>query len=73
MLSINETEFVSLDRLATHFDLPKPYLRNLAEKGLIPSLDVNGRRRFNPLAVEKALERLSSIPKRRQTVLGASQ
>lgn len=58
MFNYNENSFVSLDKLATHFNLPDSYLKKLADKGLIPSLDVNGHRRFNPAAVEKALERL---------------
>jgi hypothetical protein len=35
-------------------------LRNLANKGDIPKLDVNGRLRFNPEAVQKALDELAA-------------
>lgn len=51
--------FVALSKLATWFDLPKHYLKELADKGLIPCLNVNGRRKFNPAAVEAALDRLA--------------
>jgi hypothetical protein len=70
----NENNFLTLNRLAGHFDLPKNYLRGLADKGLIPSLDVNGHRKFNPLAVEKALERLQNAEQhKRPTILGGSR
>jgi hypothetical protein len=52
-------KFISLTRLAGHFDLPTAYLKRLADKGSLPFLVVNGHRRFNPLAVEKALSELA--------------
>jgi hypothetical protein len=55
----NENTFVSLDRLSRYFDLPKDYLRELADKNLIPFLNVKGYRRFNPITVEKALSKLA--------------
>lgn len=60
MFAYNESRFVSLDKLMRHFGLPKDYLSELADKNLIPFLTVNGHRRFNPIAVEKALERLQN-------------
>jgi hypothetical protein len=64
--------FITLNRLASRFDLPRNYLRGLADRGLIPSLDVNGHRKFNTLAVEKALERLQNAEQRqRPTILGS--
>lgn len=56
----NQQNFVSLDRLAIRFNLPKRYLKELAGKKLIPSLDINGRLRFNPAAVQQALDRLAA-------------
>jgi hypothetical protein len=56
----NENTFISLNRLARHFGLPKDYLRELADKSLIPFLNVNGHRRFNPSAVQVALDRLAN-------------
>lgn len=68
---IDKNTFVSIVALANHFNLPNNYLKKLADKGLIPSLDVNGHRKFNPLAVEKALERLqNSEQHKRPTILG---
>jgi len=55
----NENTFISLNRLARHFGLPKDYLRELADKSLIPFLNVKGHRRFNPSAVQAALDSLA--------------
>jgi hypothetical protein len=68
---LDQEKFVSLGKLSSHFDLPARYLKELLSKGLIPSLDVNGHRKFSPLAVGKALARLSATEKRRQTILSA--
>jgi hypothetical protein len=71
---IDKNTFVSIVALANYFNLPNDYLKKLADKGLIPSLDVNGHRKFNPLAVEKALERLQNAEQhKRPTILGAGR
>jgi hypothetical protein len=59
MFISNENTFISLGALANHFNLPKDYLRELADKSLIPFLNVKGHRRFNPSAVQVALDRLA--------------
>jgi hypothetical protein len=69
----SEDTYISLSDLATHFGLPRSFLKELADKGLIPSLNVNGRRKFNPATVEKALEKLAdqrAESPRRQSLLG---
>lgn len=60
MLIVDENTFVTLDALANHFNLPNDYLKKLAEKKLIPSLDVNGRLRFSIGGVQQALDKLAS-------------
>ena len=68
----NQISYVRLSRLASRLDLPERYLKELADKSLIPSLNVNGHRKFNPAAVEEALARLASAEaerKRKPTVL----
>jgi len=57
---LDDTQFISLDALANRIGLPKTFLKELADKRLIPSLDVNGRRRFNPLQVQEVLDRLAA-------------
>ena len=61
----NKEEFVSIGRLASHFGLPERYLKELSGKDLIPYLNVNGRFRFNPAAVQQALDRLAAKGRRR--------
>jgi len=60
MAIIDKNTFVTLDALANIFSLPKEYLKKLAEDNLIPSLNVNGRLRFNTEAVQKALDCLAA-------------
>lgn len=55
-----KSSYISLEALAAELCLPKTFLRNLANKGDIPKLDVNGRLRFNPEAVQKALDELAA-------------
>lgn len=62
----NQISYVPLNRLASRFDLPERYLKELADKSLIPSLNINGHRKFNPAAVEKALTRLAAAEERKQ-------
>ena len=52
--------FVSLSCLSSNLKLPKDYLVQLARKGEIPCLAVNGRLRFNPAAVQQALDKLAA-------------
>lgn len=61
--------FISLSALANRFGLPRNFLKQLADRGAIPSLDVNGRRRFNAASVEKALAELAAERQHKQTVL----
>ena len=51
--------YIPLDSLSARTKLPKAYLRRLAKENIIPSLSVNGRLRFNPVAVQAALDRLA--------------
>jgi hypothetical protein len=51
--------FISLEALAAELCLPKSYLKVLAAKKLIPSLNVNGRLRFNIVTVKQALDELT--------------
>ena len=53
------SKFVSLNRLASETKLPKRYLLKLAEKKKIPALQINNRLRFNPEAVQQALDKLA--------------
>ena len=51
--------FISLDRLTVKLGLPGSYLKKMAEQKKIPSLNVNGRLRFNLEQVKDALACLS--------------
>jgi hypothetical protein len=51
--------YCSLEALAATLQLPQKFLRDLAHKGDIPSLNINGRFRFNPLQVQETLDRLA--------------
>jgi hypothetical protein len=52
-------EYISLEVLAAKLRLPLKYLRELAKTNSIPSLNVNGRLRFNPVSVQQALDRIA--------------
>lgn len=54
-----DSYFVSLSCLSSSLKLPKDYLIGLAQKGEIPCLAVKGRFRFNPVAVQQALNSLA--------------
>ena len=54
------TEYLSLEALAVSLNLPKHYLKGLAQSGVIPCLDVNGRLRFSEPDVRDALSTLAS-------------
>jgi len=60
MIIIDKNTFVSLNALANHFNLPDSYLKQLANRSLIPFLKVNGRLRFNLEAVSQALTDLAA-------------
>jgi hypothetical protein len=51
--------YCSLEALAAILQLPQRFLRELTLAGDIPSLDVNGRLRFNPVEVQTALDLLA--------------
>ena len=53
-------KFISLEALAVTLNLPQKFLRELADKKQIPSLDVNGRLRFNPEVVQSALNQIAA-------------
>lgn len=52
--------FLSLEELSTKLNLPRTYLRQLADAGTIPCLRPGGRRRFDTKAVGEALSRLAA-------------
>jgi hypothetical protein len=54
------TEYLPLEALAARLNLPQRYLKGLALASDIPSLNVNGRLRFNPAAVQQALDKLAA-------------
>ena len=54
------TTYRSLESLAIEFGLPAKYLRELSVTGQIPSLNVNGRQRYNPEQVQRALDELAA-------------
>jgi excisionase family DNA binding protein len=63
------TQYLPLDALAARLNLSARYLRQLADAKKIPSLDVNGRRRFDEQDVRDALKRLAGESRGRRTVL----
>jgi hypothetical protein len=52
--------FVSLSCLSSSLKLPRDYLLQLARQGEIPCLTVKKQLRFNPVAVQRALDKLAS-------------
>ena len=52
-------KYASLDALAAALNLPRPYLRELAETGQIPALRVRHMWRFEEAQVRAALRRLA--------------
>jgi len=68
---MQQTKYITLGAMAEAVGLPRAYLRELAKSKQIPSLKVKGRRRFNPIAVDKALATLATEDGRgRKTILG---
>jgi excisionase family DNA binding protein len=63
-------EWMSLDCLSGRLDLPKKYLRRLADENKIPFVVVAGnRRRFNQSDVCDAIRRLTTQQRPRRTIL----
>jgi hypothetical protein len=52
--------YIPLNATAKVLGLPSTYIKELAGNGDIPKLDVNGRLRFNPEAVQKALDNIAA-------------
>lgn len=52
--------YVPLEPLALSLGLPKRFLRELVDDNAIPSLNVNGRLRFNPIKVQEALDEIAA-------------
>ena len=52
-------KYISIEVLAAQLSLPQKYLRELSRQGKIPGLNVNGRLRYNPQLVQKALDNLA--------------
>jgi predicted transcriptional regulator len=53
-------QYISVEVLSAKTKLPQKYLKELAKKNVIPALNVNGRLRFNPEAVQQALDKLAA-------------
>ena len=67
-----QDEFMSLDCLSGRLDLPKKYLRRLADERKIPFVVVAGNRRlFNQADVCNAIRRLTTQRDKR-ALLGAN-
>lgn len=56
-------EYISLEALAATLGLPQTFLRRLADQREIPSLNVNGRLRFDEGEVREALNRIAASRK----------
>ena len=52
--------YIPLNKLSSRLGLPETYLKDLADRKVIPSLNVRGRLRFNPLQVQDALDGIAS-------------
>jgi excisionase family DNA binding protein len=52
--------YITVSQLARKSNLPKAYLKRLAKANKIPSLNINGRLRFNSEAVQQALDELAA-------------
>lgn len=53
-------KYISIEVLAASLNLPQKYLKELSSQGVIPSLCINGRLRFNPQTVQQALDNLAA-------------
>jgi len=54
-----DDEYISLYVLAARLKLPRPFLRDCARRGSVPSLTVGGRLRFDEMAVREALREMA--------------
>ena len=52
--------YKTLNVTASLLGLPTTYIKELAEKNKIPVLKVKGRMRFNPEAVQQALDKIAA-------------
>lgn len=52
-------EYVSLETMSAMANLPQAFIKTLAKNNDLPALCVNGRLRFNPQAVQTALDKLA--------------
>jgi excisionase family DNA binding protein len=52
-------KFITTEKLSSRLGLPRDYILELAQRKEIPSLNVRGRYRFNPEAVQSALDKLA--------------
>ena len=52
--------YIPLSITAKTLGLPTTYLEELAKQHKIPALNVNGRLRFNPEAVQQVLDELAA-------------
>ena len=59
MCHMEDKSYITLDRLTGKLGLPGAYIKELAAGKKIPSLNVNGRLRFNPQQVQAALDRMA--------------
>ena len=56
-----DTTYYSLEAVAGKLNLPRVYIRRMAEEKRIPYLVVGGRLRFNPSAVQSALDKIAQL------------
>lgn len=63
-------EYISLDRIAVRFNLPKTFLAGLVDEGTIPYLDVNGKKRFIEQRVRDVLSAMEVGTKFKDNFLG---
>ena len=54
-----DTTYYSLEAVAAKLNLPQTFIRQLADEKKIPCLNVRGRLRFNPAAVQAARDRIA--------------
>jgi len=52
-------KYITTEKLSTRLGLPREYILELARRKQIPALNIKGRMRFNPAAVQTALDRLA--------------
>ena len=55
-----EARYYNLESVAAKLNLPQRFIKEQADQKRIPFLKVGGRLRFNPAAVQNALDRLAA-------------